>query len=381
MTEYQTASPHFPGKEWILEQIEKKLDGEGILTMGSQVSRFEDEFASYVNRDHGIATNSCTSALEATLRAIDISNQEVIVPAQTFIATGSAVVSAGGRPVFAEINPENYCLSMEGVRRQITAETAAVILVHFGGLVPSYVDELRDLCDQNDICLIEDAAHAHGAKRDGKPAGSFGHVGCFSFYATKNMTTGEGGMVVTDDDKLAKRASSIRNRGIDTDADKELYSNIGSNYRMSELAGILGRSQLEHLDNFVDHRNKIARVYNRKLTELTESNSITYIDGKGDTRHAHWRYTIKLQRGINRIAIRNAVKKAGIDIDWAYDPPLHLQPVFKRLYDTHQGLLPTSEEAMSQHICLPIHVGISEDDATYIAEKVSKELNKQQISA
>ena len=374
---YQTASPYFPGKDWIMNQIERKLDGEGLLTMGHHVRSLENEFANYVGREYGIATNSCTSALEATLSALEIHGAEVIVPAQTFIATGSAVVSAGGTPVFAEINPGDFSISLDSVRSLIGPKTAAVIIVHFGGLVSNQISQLQELCERNDIYLIEDAAHAHGATRDGRPAGSFGHVGCFSFYATKNMTTAEGGMVVLDDNDLAERISSIRNRGIDLDADKERYVNVGSNYRMSELAAILGRSQLEHLEEFVTHRNQVAQAYDDEFSELADSKVISRVNVKGTATHAYWRYTIKLQDGLDRKGVRKKASSEGIAIDWAYDPPLHLQPVFRHLYNTHEGMLPATEQVLKRHICLPIHCDITEEDAVFIAETVRSELYEQ----
>ena len=200
-------------REWIHREIDAILDG--ALSMGPNVHAFEQEFATRVGVRHAIAMNSCTSALEAALLSKDASGKEVIVPAETFIATGMAVHLAGGIPVLAEISESTLCLDLDDIKRRLTKRTAGVILVHMAGLITPNILEFRQFCDENGLFLIEDAAHSPGASHDGRSAGSFGHAGCFSFYPTKVITAGEGGMLTTDDDEIAAFARSFQHRGVD----------------------------------------------------------------------------------------------------------------------------------------------------------------------
>ena len=371
---YSTVCPYFPEEEIpkILDKIKDVLQNKEMLTMGRYVKEFEKKFSNYIGTKYGIATNSCTSALETALRCINVRNREVIVPTQTFIATGSSVVNAGGKVVFADVNPNNYNISLKSIKEKITNKTRAVIVVHFAGLITEEIFEIKELCKENNIYLIEDCAHAHGASINGIKAGNIGDIGCFSFYATKIMTTGEGGMITTNDKELYHKMASIRNRGIDTGSDKEIYVNIGSNYRMTEICAILGLSQLKYLDKFIKHRNKIAKIYNETFEKLEEKNLVEIIKYSKNITHSYWRYVLKLSEKIDRKKLQGILLKKRIKIDWPYDPPLHLQPVFRKIYKTCEGLLPIAEKEMKRHICIPIHLKINENDAVYISETIKK---------
>ncbi|MFC4439475.1 MULTISPECIES: DegT/DnrJ/EryC1/StrS family aminotransferase [Natrialbaceae] len=358
----------FPEKEWVLTEIERMLDGDARLTMGDHCSAFEREFAAYVGREHGIVTNSCTSALETVFRTLDVRGEEVIVPPQTFAANASSVLSTGGELRFADIEPSDHNISLESVEELISDDTAAVVVVHFAGNVCERTPELRALCEERDALLIEDCSHAHGASIDGKPAGSMGHVACFSFYATKVMTAGEGGMILTDDEAFAREAAAIRNRGLDPETDDSRFEFLGSNYRLSEFAAVLGRSQLEHVDAFVDHRNEIARVYDDALSELADQGIARPVSPPSAVRSSYWRYPVALEPDRDRTRIREFLERDGITIDWAYHPPLHRQPFVTERYDT-DGIVPNAEAAMNRHICLPIHRDLSVEDAEYVGER------------
>ncbi|WP_306053895.1 DegT/DnrJ/EryC1/StrS family aminotransferase [Natronococcus wangiae] len=365
----------FPDKEWVLAEIEEILDGEARLTMGDHCAAFEREFADYVGRDHGIVTNSCTSALETVFRTLDVSGEEVIVPPQTFAANASSVLSTGGELRFADIEPSDHNLSLESVRERIGDETAAVVVVHFAGNVCERTPELRALCEEHDAVLIEDCSHAHGAALDGRPAGSMGHVACFSFYATKVMTTGEGGMILTDDEEFAREVAAVRNRGLDPATDDSRFEFLGSNYRLSELAAVLGRSQLEHVDAFVDHRNEIARVYDDVFSELADRGVARPVSPPPNVRSSYWRYPVALDDGLDRTRIRDRLREEGITVDFAYDPPLHRQPFVTERYDT-DGVAPNAESAMSRHVCLPIHRDLTVEDAKYVGERAASAIRK-----
>lgn len=347
-----------------------------MLSMSKQVAAFEKEFAAYCGVRHAVGTNSCSSALEIAMRCIGISaGDEVIVPAETFVATAATVVREGGRPVFAEVDEKTYCMSLANIRDRVTANTKAVTLVHMAGMITPDVFVIREFCEQQNITLIEDAAHAHGATIDGRKSGSLGHVACFSFFPTKMITTAEGGMFVTDDSTLARKADSYRRRGLDLDSPVELFSSIGTNNRMTEVAALLGRSQLRHLDTFIQHRRRIAAIYTQALTTSTFANVIHLEPVPDNIKPSYWRFLLNLDPSVNRETLRDLLQQDGITIDWAYHPPAHLQPVFCDLYGHRPGMLPVSEELLKHNICLPVHVGISENDAAWIASRVLDRLS------
>lgn len=376
---YNTASPYFPSEdiEEIGEKIKGLLQGNGLLSMGENVLRFEKEFANYVGCRYAIATNSCTSSLELSLKAIGLKErEEVIVPAQTFFATGSSVAICGGLPIFCEIN-RNFLMDFDDLKRKITDNTKAVIIVHFAGLIHEDIFEIRNYLNDKGIILIEDSAHAHGALINDIHSGNIGDLSCFSFYSTKIMTCGEGGMITTNNEELYRACNSLRNRGIDVNADYEIFSNIGSNRRLTEIQGILGLYQLKRLEAFVGYRNCLANRYKKLLEPLFEEGMIEYQNIPDNIRHSFWRFVIILSERINRKRIQEELMKRGIKADSPYMPLLHLQPIFKRLFKTQEGMLPYSEKLAARHICLPMHLNIKMNDAEYIANSLKEIINEQ----
>lgn len=336
------------------------------LSMGPNVHAFEREFAALCGVRHAVAMNSCTSALEAALMGLGVKpGDEVIVPCETFIATGMAVHLVGGTPVFAEIEPSTFCLSLEDVKKRVTPATRGVIMVYMGGLIPENILEFRDFCDSRGIFLLEDAAHAPGANRGGKTTGSFGHAGCFSFFPTKVMTSGEGGMLTTDDDDLAQYARSWQHRGRDMSAPVESYCRPGRNVRMTEAAALLGRIQLARLHELLAGRRRVMRIYREGFKVCQSARLVT---PEEDQASSCWKIPLVLEKGCDRPALIKTLQEAGITVDTAYQPALHLQPVFRSLYGTQPGMLPASEELLSRHICLPCHPRISDADARYVVE-------------
>jgi perosamine synthetase len=370
---YSIAWPYFPEHEieWILSEFKTILSGNGMLSMGDHVRKFEKEFADYIGASFAVGTNSCSAALEIALRSIGLQpGEEVIVPVETFIATGAAVVREGGRPVFAEINPETFCITLDSIKEKVTDKTRAIIIVHLAGLISSEIFSIKEYCDKKGFILIEDAAHAHGAEIDGRKAGSLGHIGCFSFFPTKMMTTAEGGMAVTSDESIYHRVSSYRNRGLDLSANSEQYSDIGTNNRMTEIAAIMGRSQLRYLDKFVAMRNRVASIYNDIISSSELNKFFKLVAVPPNVVNSYWRYIVSLDANIERKKLKDLMTKDGIPIDWAYYPPLHLQPVFIKLYGNRKGMSPLSEEILEHNICLPMHVCIKDNDAMFIAERL-----------
>ncbi len=365
------AQPHFPPSEIesILKDIRGILMGESVLSMGPRVSEFEQSFARYVGARFAVAVNSCSAALEIALRSIEIShNDEVIVPVETFIATGSAVLREGGKVVFAGVDPDTFCLSASELERRLTSRTKTVILVHMAGMVTPDVFRIQELCRSCGVMLIEDAAHAPGASISGKKAGTFGDIACFSFFPTKVMTTAEGGMLVTNDENIYRRANSYRNRGRDLESAAECYISLGTNNRMNEIAAILGLSQLRCLDEFIEKRGKVARIYREILTPYASQYGVSPLPLPEEVRHSYWKFIVRIPDMVDRVRLRHYLHELGIAVDWAYEPPLHLQPLFRNLYGSHEGMLPETESVLRNFVCLPVHVGLSCEDAQFIGK-------------
>jgi len=361
------ADPYFSSldREWIHQEIDSILDG--VLSMGPNVKSFEFEFAKMAGVRHAVAMNSCTSALEVSLASLGAKGGEVIIPAETFIATGMAVYLAGAIPKFAEISESTFCLDLDDVRKKVNRNTKGIILVHMAGLITPDIEKFRSFCNENSLFLIEDAAHAPGATRFNKKAGSFGHVGCFSFYPTKVITSGEGGMLITDDDDIALYARSQQHRGRDIVQAVEQYSLPGRNIRMTEMAALLGRVQLSHLSEYLTRRKLISEIYQQ---ELQSEHRINIIFPDEVDASSYWKIPVLLNGEVDRELVTRKMNDAGISIDWAYQPALHLQPVFKTLMGSYLGQLPRTEALLKRHICLPCHPRMEMEDAKYVSRSL-----------
>ncbi len=352
------------------ERIHKEIDNilDKSLSMGPNVLAFQEEFAAKMNVKHAIAMNACTSTLEAALLAHDIRGKEVIIPSQTFIGTGMSVHLNGGTPIFAEISPKTFSLDLNDVKEKVTKNTAGIILVHMTGIITPDIQDFRSYCVENELFLIEDAAHSPGAIINNQYAGTIGDAGCFSFFPSKVMTAGEGGMLTTNSDKIANFARSFQNRGRDMTSETEVYSMPGRNVRITEMSALLGRIQLEKLDQFLAKRRAIATIYKNELAIL--NNKIDILIPEDINSSSFWKVPIILNKKIDRKALTEELNLLGIIVDWAYNPPLHLQPVFTNLYKTYEGQLPITEDILSRHICLPCHPGMSDDDAFHVTNSI-----------
>jgi perosamine synthetase len=363
-----TAFPYFPAdeQEWLNKELTGILNGQ--LAMGPRVAQFEREFASYSGQPWGVAFPSCTSSMEAALIALGVGpGDEVLVPVETFIATGMVVSLVGARPVFTEVSPQTFCMDVEDAWSRVNERTKGAIFVHFAGFISPDLPEFVKRMNASGRFVIEDAAHAPGAELGGKRAGSFGDAGCFSFYPTKIMTTGEGGMLVTAREDIARVARSLQNRGRDMGNPLERYARAGRNDRFTEIAAAMGLSQLRCLPEFLAQRRKAAAIYDELLLA---SELFVPVLAEVDSLPAYWRYVTTPTVNIDRNLLREKLAADRITIDWAYDPPLHLQPVFRDMFATEPGLLPRSEELLSKHICLPIHAQMRACDVEFVVERL-----------
>ena len=361
-----SATPYFDQESisGITDEIKTSLKS-GLLADGPQVKNFEQEFAKYTQTNHAVAVNSGTAALEIMLRFFGVEGKEVIVPTNTFVATPTSVLFCGGTPIFADINAKTLCIDPNEVKRKLTPKTAGVIAVHIAGLICPEINELRELCHNNGLFLIEDAAHAHGAMIDNKKAGNLCDGGAFSFYPTKVMTTGQGGMITTNNPKMANVAQKMRDHGLDPD---RIMVMLGDNWCMSEITAIIGKYQLANLDGFVKKRNEIAKHYTHSLAKAQH---ISLFQTPNNIQHSYYKYPLRLN-GINKDKVALALKQDfGIDTGSIYYPPCHLHPWYMSNLNTRRGDLPISETVLQEVLCLPIHLGINDETANYIVDSLN----------
>ena len=343
----------------------------GTLTLGPYTRLFESAFAaahSLPNEEppHAIAVSSGTAALEISLRAIGVTGRDVVVPANTFFATAEAALRAGGRPVFADIDASTFALSPETLLAALTPQTAAVVLVHIGGLITPAVAELARICADRDVALVEDAAHAHGARFEGQFAGSFGVTAGFSFFPTKVVTCGEGGMVVTSSGEIDQQARIYRDQGKGS-VSANHHVLHGYAWRMSEQAAVTGLVHLRRMTTFIKHRRAVAAHYDAALARLDGIEPLAEPPG---CETNFYKYIAILPPGADRATFKqklaedHGVRLAGE----VYDVPLHRQPVFAEF----AGLpLPVAEDLCARHICLPIHSDMTADEVDEVVDGVS----------
>lgn len=366
------AKIYFPeeDRKELLKQIEGILES-GQLTLGRYTKEFEERFAEYVGTKYAIAVNSGTSALEIPLRALDVEGHSVIVPTNTFFATPASVIHAGGKVIFADVT-ENLCIDPESVKENIREDTKGVIVVHIGGIVAPQTKEIQEICEGHGLFLIEDAAHAHGSTLGGKMAGSFGDAVAFSFYPTKVMTSGEGGMITTDDKRIYERALVFRDQG-KAGFYGNVHTEMGYNWRMSEVHAVIGLSQFVRLEEFIRDRRRIANIYDEELKKV---DGITPIKIPPDVESNYYKYVALLDEGIDRAVIKKELKeKYGVSLSGeVYELPCHLQPIFKDLYGFKESDFPVAEDVCKRQICLPVFATMTEEQAKYAIDSLKEVL-------
>jgi len=338
----------------------------GMLTLGRHTRAFETAFAAAHATPHAVAVSSGTAALDITLRAVGVRGRDVVVPANTFYATAAAVLQAGGRPVFADVDPATFALDRACVEAALTPATAAVVHVHIGGLISPSIGEIRALCQHRGVALVEDAAHAHGSTFDGRFAGSFGAAAAFSFYPTKVVTSGEGGMVVTSSETLAAEARIYRDQGKGAFTANH-HVRLGSAWRMSEQNAVTGLVHLRRLEEFIARRRDVAAGYDKALAELDGLHPLAEPPG---CRGNIYKYIALLPPGTDRAAFKREVAgRYGVHLSGeVYDLPLHKQPV---LADYAGPPLPMAEDLASRHVCLPVHSDMTESEVDQVIAAVA----------
>jgi perosamine synthetase len=364
MIKVPAAKIHFSSEDraWIADRIQEVL-ASGQLTLGSYGAQFEKAFAALCGVRHAIAVNSGTSALEIILRSIGIEGKKVLVPTNTFFATAAAVVHAGGTPVLVDMDPETFAVRPEVLEDSLTPGTAGIIVVHIGGIVSPRMPELVERAKAKGLWLIEDAAHAHGSSFQTVSAGAFGLAGSFSFYPTKVMTSAEGGMIVTNDDRLAEESRIYRDQGKKSFAENA-HVRMGYNWRMSEPHAIIGLRHLERLPSMIAERRAIAALYDKGLADCRNLHALQAPAGGVCN---YYKYIAVMKEKRNRRELKALLRERyGVSLAGeVYEEPLHRQPVFEKYA---AGALPVAEDLCARHICLPVFSGMQESEVRQVVD-------------
>jgi len=366
--------PYFPSED--IERIKNETEKillSGMLTMHTYTKVFEEKFAELCKVKHAIALSSGTSALEIALRTMKLkSEEEVLVPTNTFTASAASVIFAGGKPVFTDINPETLCMDPASVQKSMTQKTRGIMVVHVGGLICPDIEPIKQICKDHKLFLIEDAAHAHGSTINRQPAGSLGTAGCFSFYPTKVMTTGEGGMITTNDNAINEGACILRDQGKES-FHSGIIVQLGYNWRLPEISAAIGIVQLRRLPEIIEKRRRIARCYDENLKQIS---GIEPLKVPKNIVCNYYKYVAFLDPE-NRDKLKQKLREKGVHCAGeVYWPPLHLQPAYQKLFGTKKGDFPASEEACRRMICLPMHSWMTIPDARYVVEKLKESLRE-----
>ncbi|MCP3994483.1 MAG: DegT/DnrJ/EryC1/StrS family aminotransferase [bacterium] len=343
------------------EEIEAvtRVMRSGMLAQGKEVAAFEDEFAAQFDAGHAAAVSNGTIALVVALQAVGVKpGDEVIVPSFTFAATANAVALIGATPVFADIDADTFCIDTGHAASLINDRTRALIAVHLYGHMAA-MDKLSSVASANGLALIEDAAQAHGATRDGSPVGAHSDLSTYSFYPTKNMTTGEGGMVTGHDPDLVARVKLLRNHGMEQ---RYHHDSIGTNARMTDISAAIGRAQLRKVAKWNERRREIASVYNLHL-----AGAVTTPRVAANTEHVYHQYTV---RSDNRDKLVTSCEEAGVGYGIYYPIPCHRQRAFAD--HARRNELVETDRAAAEVLSLPIRPNLTDSEIESVIDAITK---------
>ncbi|MFQ6072442.1 MAG: DegT/DnrJ/EryC1/StrS family aminotransferase [Methanosarcinales archaeon] len=337
----------------------------GVIAQGPKVKEFESAFSEYIGTEYAIAVSSGTSALHISLLAHGIgSGDEVITTPFTFIATANSILFTGATPVFADISEDTYNIDPDCILEKISPKTKAILPVHLYGQ-SAEMSAIMDLAEDHNLIVVEDACQAHGSEYNTKKVGSFAN-GCFSFYPTKNIATGEGGMITTNDPEINKKTKMIRDHG---SKERYLHEILGFNLRMTDISAAIGLAQLKKLDTFNKTRQENAKYLTNKLKHIK---GIITPFIKDNCKHVFHQYTIRVTEdfGISRDQLVKILNNKGIGTGVYYPIPINKQPLYQKL--GYKDNIPISEKVAKQVISLPIHPKITKKDLDYISEIIKK---------
>lgn len=374
-----STKPYFPKED--IERLKMDLErilGSGMLTLGEYTGKLESEFSRIHETKFSVAVSSGTSALEIIFRALGLKEgDEVIVPTNTFGATVTSIMFSGARPVIADVEKDTLCLDPSSVRKKLSRKTRAIVTVHIGGLIAPSINEIEEIASENNLFLVEDAAHAHGSSFNGRKAGTFGVAGAFSFYPTKVIATSEGGIITTGNEEIRDKAKIMRDQGKENFS-SNLIVELGYNWRMNEVSAAICLSQLARLEEFLRNRQRIARIYDDELGKV-EGISPQVIPPSCISNY--YKYTAFLDRGISRDAFKRACREKGVSLGGeVYWPPIHMQPIFSRLLDLKEGLFPNSEDVCRRIVALPMYSNMTDKEAVFVTDVIERVLKEMRMA-
>ena len=365
MKRIPVAEPKIDGNE--RKYVLDCLDTNWISSNGKYIGAFEEAFARFCGVKHAVATNNGTTALHLALVALDLQpGDEVIIPTVTYIATANAVRYCGGTPVLVDVEADTMNIDPQRVREKITPRTKGIIPVHLYGH-PADMMALADIALEHKLWLLEDAAEAHGAQIDGKRVGALGHCATFSFFGNKIVTTGEGGMVTTDDDELAGRLRLYRGQGVDPER-RYWFPVIGYNYRMTNIQAAIGLAQMETVDRALADRLALAQKYDRRLATLRDRLVLPVV--RPGHQHSFWMYTVFLRDGdqTRRDAVMAQMNDAGIETRPVFYP-MHVLPPYRE-----DGHYPVADLWSQRGINLPTHQSLTDEDIDRVCSELERAL-------
>lgn len=354
----------------------------GWLSMGGVTQLFEQEFAAFIGAKHTLAVTNCTAALHLACLAVGIGpGDEVIVPSLTFVATANAVRYTGATPVFADIeSPDWLTISPTSVESLINERTRAILVMHYAGFACD-MPAIMEIARRHNLVVLEDSAHAIGSQLEGRTLGTWGAIGCFSFFSNKNMTTGEGGMLATDDDALAARLRILRSHGMTTlswerhkgHASTYDVVDLGYNYRIDEMRSALGRVQLGKLPAANERRRELTALYREMLSELTPEIQMPFAELRGTS--CYHILPVLLPPGMDRARFMDGMKAQGIQTSIHY-PPVHRFHIHEDDWLTRGNLLPLTEDASSRQITLPLYSTMRNEQVEWVARAAQQVLKE-----
>ncbi len=354
-------------RNWILENMDKVLSS-GQVSQGMYVKQLEREISGYANVKHAIAVNSGSSAIELVMRALDVEGKDVIVPTNTFLATAMGVHNAGGNVILADVAKDSLSPGVKEIEEALTENTVGVILVHIGGIIVPEIEQIKEFCDKHNIWLFEDAAHAIGCCDEKSYAGTFGIAGSYSLFATKVITSGEGGIIVTNDQQLDEKLRVLRNHGKPQDWET-YHTESSSNYRMSEITAVVGLAQFRKLEVKIAARSRIAEFYFKELMKIPDIKVMI------PKNRCNWyKIIVILPENVDAAGLKSKMKEAGVSLQGeVYRLPLHQQPIADKLGMV--GSYPNADEVCKRHICLPIYEELTMEQAEYVIMQLKNNLN------
>lgn len=348
----------------------------GMLSMGPKILEFEKKFAKFIGTKYAIAVNSGTSGLHLCIKALDIKpGDEVITTPFSFVASSNPVIFEGGRPIFVDIDEKTYNIEPKELEKAITKKTKAILLVHLFGR-PCDMRAIMKISKERKIPIIEDACEAAGATYRGRKIGTFGRAAVFGFYPNKQITTGEGGIIVTNEKRTANLCRSLRNQGRNDSGEWLNHVRIGYNYRLNELSCAVGIEQLKKINFILRKRTKLANYYN-KIFKDVDGLIIPYVEPL--SKISWWVYYLRVKRGIDRNRIIEYLNKNGVSSRGYFDPPIHLQPIYRKEFGYRGGEFPIAEKVAKSGFIIPFFLDLPKRAIEKVCQTVIEAVRRAKI--